>query len=154
MQMSITQVGADILEATAGTRARPDVDPNRVSVIGWSYGGGGMIAALMAMQQGRPAFTKAIMYYPVCRGLRPWSVAGVSVLMHLGAKDEVAPAAMCDPVVTGVPAPALKVITYPNATHAFDVRSLPERTQYQVGMIGYDAEAAQASWASSLSFLK
>lgn len=154
MRMSIAQVGADTLEAAAWTRARPDVDPARISVIGWSYGGGGVIAALGAMSPGSAAFTKAIMYYPVCRGLRPWSVPGVAALMHLGAIDEVAPAAVCEALARGVPANALKVIVYPNARHAFDVRSLPARTQYQFGTIGYDADAARASWAATVSFLR
>src|SRR5438105_4593369 len=88
-QISSAQVGADILEAAAWSRARPDVDAARISVIGWSYGGGGIIAALISMPPGAPAFAKAIMYYPTCRVARPWSAA-VLALMHLGAIDEVA----------------------------------------------------------------
>jgi dienelactone hydrolase len=153
-QISSDQVGADILEAAAWTRARPDVDPARISVIGWSYGGGGIIAALMAMPPGVPAFTKAVMYYPDCRLARPWSAAGVSTLMHMGAIDEVAPAALCDAAVRGAPPNTVRVITYPNARHAFDLHSLPERIQYQFGTIGYNAEAAQASWATTVDFLE
>jgi len=153
-QISSAQVGADILEAAAWARARPDVDAGRISAIGWSYGGGGVIAALMAMPPGAPAFTKAVMYYPDCRAARPWSVAGVSALIHLGAIDEVAPPALCDGVVKGAAQNALRAVTYPNARHAFDLRSLPERAQYQFGTIGYNAEAAQASWATTIGFLK
>jgi dienelactone hydrolase len=51
-QVSRIQVGQDILEAAAWMRARPNVDPARISAIGWSYGGGGVIAALTAMPLG------------------------------------------------------------------------------------------------------
>jgi dienelactone hydrolase len=153
-QVSRIQVGQDILEAAAWARTRPDVDPTRISAIGWSYGGGGVIAALTAMPPGAPAFSKAVMYYPDCRGAVPWSVTAVSAVMYLGAIDEVAPPALCDGIVKGAPPDRLRAITYPNARHAFDLRSLPERAQYQFGTIGYNAEAAQASWASTVAFLK
>jgi len=153
-QISTAQVGADILEAAAWVRTRSDIDAARVSVIGWSYGGGGVIAALMAMPPGAPAFAKAVMYYPDCRAARPWSVVGVAALMHLGAIDEVALPALCNAVVKGAPPNTLRAVTYPNARHGFDLRSLPERTQYQFGTIGYNADAAQASWADTIGFLK
>jgi hypothetical protein len=49
--------------------------------------------------------------------------------MYLGAIDEVAPPALCDGIVKGAPPDRLRAITYPNARHAFDLRSLPERAQ-------------------------
>jgi dienelactone hydrolase len=103
---------------------------------------------------GAPAFAKAVMYYPDCRGAVPWAVTTVSAMVHLGAIDEVAPPALCDGIIKRAPPDRLRAITYPNARHAFDLRSLPERTQYQFGTIGYNAEAAQASWATTVAFLK
>jgi dienelactone hydrolase len=153
-QISRVQLGQDILEAAAWVCARPDVDPARISAIGWSYGGAGVIAALTAMPPGAPAFAKAVMYYPDCRGAVPWAVTTVSAMVHLGAIDEVAPPALCDGIIKRAPPDRLRAITYPNARHAFDLRSLPERTQYQFGTIGYNAEAAQASWATTVAFLK
>jgi len=94
------------------------------------------------------------MYYPACRETQPWSVSGVSALMHLGAIDEVAPPGLCDTVVKEAPPNSLRAITYPDARHAFDVRSLPERAQYQFGTIGYNAEAANRSWATTVEFLR
>ena len=73
--VSHAQVGEDILEAVTWTRAQAGVDPGRISVIGWSYGGGGVLAALRAMPSGPPMFAKAVMYYPDCRGETPWSAA-------------------------------------------------------------------------------
>jgi dienelactone hydrolase len=152
--VSHAQVGEDILEAAAWTRAQAGVDPDRISVIGWSYGGGGVLAALRAMASGAPMFAKAVMYYPDCRGEEPWSVASVSALMLMGASDDVARPAVCDPVVEGAPPNTLRAVSYPDAVHGFDVRGLPERTKYPFGMLGYNAEAANASWTSVLDFLK
>jgi dienelactone hydrolase len=56
--------------------------------------------------------------------------------------------------VKGAPPNSLRTILYPDARHAFDVRSLPERDEQPFGTIGYNAEAANASWAAVLDFLK
>ena len=152
--ISVAEVGKDILEAATWARGQPGVDAARISAIGWSFGGGGVIAALAAMPPGAPALAKAVMYYPACRETQPWSVSGVSALMHLGAIDEVAPPGLCDTVVKEAPPNSLRAITYPDARHAFDVRSLPERAQYQFGTIGYNAEAANRSWATTVEFLR
>jgi dienelactone hydrolase len=148
------EVGADILEAARRARDQAGVDPARISVIGWSYGGGGVLEALAVMPPGPPTFAKAAMYYPDCRGARPWSAAGISALMLLGAIDDVALPALCDPVVKGAPPNSLRTIVYPGARHAFDFSNLPERVEQAFGTIGYNAEAARASWAVVLDFLR
>src|SRR4029077_20671806 len=124
------------------------VDLGRISVIGWSYGGGGVLSALRGMPPGPPIFAKAVMYYPDCRGEKPWSTTGIAALMLMGAIDDVARPALCDTVVTGAPPSTLRTNLYPNARHSFDMRSLPERAEYPFGTIGYNAEAAVASWAT------
>ena len=72
--------------------------------------------------------------------------------MLMGAIDEVALPALCNAAIKGAPPNSVRTVLYPNARHAFDVRSLPERTEF--GRIGYNAEADQASWAAVLDFLK
>jgi dienelactone hydrolase len=153
--VSRSQVGDAILDAAAWTRVQSGVDPFRISVIGWSYGGGGVLAALAAMPPGSPpAIAKAVMYYPDCRGAPSWPAPGVPTLMLMGEIDDVARPALCDAVAKQAPPGGLRAVVYPNARHAFDVRSLPERAEYPFGTIGYNAEAATASWAAVLKFLK
>ncbi|HXA26457.1 MAG TPA: dienelactone hydrolase family protein [Acetobacteraceae bacterium] len=152
--VSHAQVGEDILGAATWTRAQPGIDPGRISVIGWSYGGGGVLAALMAMPSGPPIFAKAVMYYPDCRGEKPWTTTGISALMLMGAIDDVARPALCDTVVKRAPPNTIRTVLYPNSRHSFDMRSLPERAEYPFGTMGYNAEAANASWATALDFLR
>jgi dienelactone hydrolase len=152
--VSHAQIGEGILEAVTWARAQAGIDPGRISIIGWSYGGGGVLAALRAMPSGPPMFAKAAMYYPDCRGEKPWSAAGVVALMLMGAIDDVARPAMCEAVVNGAPPNTLRSILYPDARHAFDVRGLPARVEYPFGTIGYNGEAAKASWATVLDFLR
>jgi dienelactone hydrolase len=42
-------MSADILEAAAWARTQPDIDQRRISVVGWFYGGSGVLAALRTM---------------------------------------------------------------------------------------------------------
>ena len=150
--VSRAQVGTDILEAAVWIKSQPHVASDKVFVIGWSYGGGGVLAALKAMPPGPPLLTKAVTYYPDCRQAMPWSSKSVSVLMLMGAIDEVAIPALCDRAIKGVPPNNLQTILYPNARHGFDMRSLPERSEF--GRFGYNAEAAKASWTAVLDFLR
>lgn len=149
--ISQAETAADILEAAAWTREQPGIDTHRIFVIGWSYGGGGVLAALKAMPAD-PPIAKAVMYYPVCRGAGPWS-APVSGLMLLGGKDDVAYPSLCKPVSDGLPADRLRVVTFPDARHGFDNRGLPEYAD-QAGAPAYNAEAAKVSWADVMAFLK
>jgi dienelactone hydrolase len=150
--VSHAEVAADILEAAAWIKGQALVASDKIYVIGWSYGGGGVLAALKAMPPGPPLLAKAVTYYPDCRRAIPWSSTSVSVLMLMGAKDEVALPALCDQVMKGAPPNSLHTVLYPNARHAFDVRSLPERTEF--GRLGYNADAAKATWAAVLDFLQ
>ncbi len=146
-----SEVAQDILEAAAWARQQPGIDRGRISVIGWSFGAGGVLAALKAMPAD-PPIGKAVMYYPVCRGAGPWSAAVIG-LMLLGEKDDVAFPALCKPVMDGVPAERLHVVIYPDARHGFDNRGFPAHAE-QSGAPVYNAEAAEASWAAVLAFLR
>jgi dienelactone hydrolase len=146
------EVSADILEAAAWARDQSGVDAARISVIGWSYGAGGLLAALQAMPSDS-LITKAVMYYPVCRSAVPWS-ANVTGLILLGGIDDIAFPALCDAVIRGMQPDKLRTVTYQNARHGFDMRGLGERADLPSGSPGYNAGAATASWSVVTDFLK
>ena len=150
--VSQAEVSTNILEAVTWVRQRTDVDAGRISVIGWSYGGGGVLATLKTMPT-PSTFTKVVLYYPVCRGATPWTAA-VTGLLLLGEKDDIAFPNLCNAVVNGMPPDKLRTITYPNARHGFDMRGLPDRPDQPSGAPGYNADAARASWSAVLDFLK
>lgn len=157
MQSNCAHIGqaeviGDLLEAIAWTASQTGVDARRISVIGWSYGAGGILAALGAAPPGVP-IAKAVLYYPVCRGAGPWS-SNVSGLMLLGAADDIALPALCNAVTNGMPPEKLRVITYANARHGFDMRGLPDPAGQPSGTPGYNAEASNASWAAVSEFLQ
>ncbi len=142
-------VGQDMIAALAWAKAQPGVDASRAYSIGWSFGGGGTISALNA----GIALDKAVMIYPVCRGAKAWSKS-VPALALMGGADTVTPPALCEEAFKSAPAGSLRVITYPDAFHAFDVRSLPAKTTYTFGVIGYKKDAADAAWQEIAAFLK
>ncbi len=150
--VSHAEVAADILEAAAWIKGQARVASDKIFVIGWSFGGGGVLAALSSMPSGPPVLAKAVMYYPDCRRALPWSSTSVSALMLMGAMDEVALPALCDRVIKGMHPDRSRAVLYPNARHGFDMRELPDRAEF--GRLGYNAEAAKASWTAVLEFLR
>ena len=147
------EVAAEIVAAARSLRSRPKIDPKRIYVIGWSFGGGGVLAALRSMPGNDPDFARAATYYPSCRGAVAWQ-ANVKVLALLGGEDTVAPPSLCATAFRAVPADRLRAITYPGALHGFDVASLPARTTYQFGTIGYLASADAAAWQEILAHFR
>lgn len=147
-------VGQDILAAARWVRSLPGVNPNRVYAIGWSFGGGGLISALGNMPPGPPLLKKIVMYYPDCRGARPWTVRGISVLMLMGASDDVAPPSLCSAVIRSEPSGTVRALTYPGAYHGFDAAGIRQPIQFEGGTVGYNSAAAKASWAWVRLFLR
>jgi dienelactone hydrolase len=97
---------------------------------------------------------RAIVYYPICRAVRPWRVA-TPVLMLLAGDDEVAPSRACQAAVEKNTTPGLvKTVTYHGALHAFDVAEIPEGTRGLGGVLGYNARAASAAWEEVQRFLQ
>jgi dienelactone hydrolase len=149
--VSPAEAGSEILEAAMWTKRQSGIDANRISVIAWSYGARGVLTALETMPPDTP-IAKVVMYYPVCRGASAWSTPAVGLIL-LGAMDDIAYPALCEAVVKGMSPDKLRVITYPNARHGFDMRGLPERSDHLAGAPAYNPDAAKASWSEVLAFL-
>ena len=153
-RISRSDAGKDVIAAATWLKSRPFVDPARISALGWSYGGGGILAALAEHSQDQLSFSRAIVYYPACERLRPWKNA-TPVLMLLAGADDVAPGEACEEVAKSNATPnAVKIILYSGVHHAFDVSELPTKMTYRFGTIGYDPKAAAAAQQEIERFLK
>lgn len=144
----------DLVSATNWLRSQPTVDQARIAAIGWSYGGGAVLVALAEQTEEKLGLSRAVVYYPDCRSVKPWQLV-TPVLMLLAGDDDVAPGKPCQAAVKKNAAPdAVKTVVYPGAYHAFDVSELPAKTQYPFGTIGYQPQAAAAAWEEVQQFLK
>lgn len=107
---------------------RPDVDPSRISLMGWSNGA---TSAMYALREGAPAaradgarFRSAVVFYPGCRVLalsayRP----SAPLLIQTGAADDWTPALPCENLARqAVAADApVEIDVYDGAHHGFDI---------------------------------
>ena len=153
-RISLSDAGKDVVAAATWLKSQSFVDPARISALGWSYGGGAILTALAEHEQDQLSFSRAVVYYPVCRGIRPWRNA-TPVLMLLAGADDVAPGDACEEVVRSSATPnAVKIVLYSGAQHAFDVSELPAKMTYRFGTIGYDPRAAVAAQEELQKFLK
>lgn len=144
----------DLVTAVTWLRSQDSVDKTRISALGWSYGGGAVLVALADHTEEQLGLSRAIVYYPVCRAVRPWRVT-TPVLMLLAGDDEVAPGRACQAAVKRSATPGVvKTVTYHGALHAFDVAEIPEGTHGPGGAMGYNAQAAAAAWEEVQRFLK
>ena len=152
----ITQGDAakDLLAAVTWLRSQPSVDKARISALGWSYGGGAVLVALADYAEEELGISRAVVFYPYCDVVRPWTVA-TPVLMLLAGDDEVASSESCQAVVRKNAIPgAVKSLTYHGALHAFDLPELPAETRGPAGMAGYNHRAAADAWAEAQRFLR
>ena len=155
---------AEALDAYAALHwlaAHDFVDPDQVAVIGYSMGGGAVLAAtergsLERIYQAH--FRAAVAYYPPCQGSN--GVMTIPTLILIGERDDWTLADACrklashesDIGVTRVADGApVQLVVYPGAVHAFDSPGQPHT--YLGHAIAYDAEAANDAATRVRAFL-
>lgn len=122
--------------------------------MGWSFGGRAVLTALARHTASHVPFTRAIAFYPDCRGLDSWKSA-TPVLLLLGGDDDMTPAKLCQDAVAKVAVPAAaKTVIYAGARHGFDVRELPAKMQYGFATIGHHPQATAAAQREVEEFLR
>jgi dienelactone hydrolase len=114
----------DALGAIDYLAERPDVDPKRIGLIGWSNGGSTVVSATnlrhhdVAAAVNKPAF--AIAFYPGCEAdLKRGYESAVPLLMLVGEADDWTPARPCLALARSAGEPRPQVVAYPGAFHGF-----------------------------------
>jgi dienelactone hydrolase len=148
------EAGRDAVAAALWLRSQPYVDAKRIAAMGWSFGGGAVLAALGSHSADQLIFTKVIVYYPSCGDVGPYSNR-IPVLVLRGGSDNVVNHKLCESTfATGSGEANVKIIEYPGAHHCFDFSELPPEIQQPLGTFGYHPQAAAAAWEEVLQFLK
>ena len=149
--------------------AKPFVRASHVAVMGFSQGGGHVLAALEkgVMEQRYPEkFRAGIAFYPVCQYASGITTAPVLVL--IGDADDWTPSSSCEAMVAGrteLGAPRkpgdrslIELVIYPGAHHGFDLLDLslaPTRGVTAHGhRVEYNEEATMNSVVRVRDFLQ
>ena len=165
----------DVVGALRFLHGKPDVDRERIGVIGWSSGGAFAMSVVngpsLARQRARgvtlpvPGFRAAVGVYPGgCFSLIGEQVVR-PLLVLVGDADDWTPASVCVEMVAAMRsrgAPA-SIVVYPDAVHYFDVEGqartfLPDvANRNRPGgccgaTVGYDPSAAAAAHARIAEF--
>lgn len=135
---------ADIAAARRWLGEQAWVKRDRISLLGWSNGGNGLLWAVrpqMAIRDGAPDFHTAVALYPDCRrnSRLAWSTR-VPTLVLIGSADDWSSARECQQMIDvakGRSALA-RVIVYPGAYQDFDRENLEveERTGMAISKDG------------------
>jgi dienelactone hydrolase len=148
----------DAHNAATYLRTLPNIQADRIGIIGFSHGGSTTLWAAIGEEipvdrGGRP-FQVAVAYYPGCSGKALVGPYVTDVLILIGKDDTWTPADLCIKTVAARAKdphpPAIKV--YPGALHSFDLGGLPTLSS-SGHMIGGNPEAAADSYVMTKAFL-
>ena len=158
----------DVFAAIRWLAQRPNVERNRIAIVGYSNGGSTVLSVLDRTDKGvldQPIQPRAaIAYYPSCRDFAEmWSYEiGAPLLLMIGALDDWTSPHYCerlhDKVKRAQQGMSFEFIIYPGSHHGFDgygamqVRGgLP--TKSGAGTVGANPEAREKSLRRMFEFL-
>lgn len=148
-------VAGDIFIATEYLRQQPFVKKGAINVLGWSFGGAGVLMALRHTRNREPAeVAAAIVYFPDCKDCKKWD-SEVPILALFGAIDNAVAFSDCKKLFTHLPKPhKVTIRVYDDAHHCFDNSDLRETIQAPAGTYGYNEAAAKSAWIEVVNFLR
>jgi dienelactone hydrolase len=133
----------DVGAAVRWLRQRPEIDPARIGLVGFSHGGW---TAMWTAHEGWPARTgnpplrAAVAFYPWCDATSD-ALAKGPLLVLIGEADDWTPAERCRQSQAAIGARAdIAFVYYAGARHGFDVPGLNVQVQ------GLDASGVKSRW--------
>ena len=111
----------DAYSAKEWLSQRPEIDPDRIILAGWSHGGAAVLAALgsppslFGARKGTKPFVAGIAFYPDC--FTPNEVQA-PVLILIGDADTWSPVNLCRQMQEH---PKIRLMVYPGAYQGFDI---------------------------------
>jgi dienelactone hydrolase len=126
---------ADANAARRWLEVQPNVKADRISLLGWSNGGNGVLWAVRPqhVHDDKPDFRSAIVFYPGCQRLNStaWSTR-VPTLILIGAADDAASPQECERMVAGAKGRSarISIVVYPGAFHDFDHPNRPVQVRH------------------------
>ena len=152
---------ADGYAALGYLTAKPFVRPSHVAVMGFSMGGGSVLAALEKgplEQRYAAKFRAGIAFYPVCQYASGITTGPVLVLV--GDKDDWTPSASCEAMAAGraeLGAPrtpgdrsSIELVVYPGVHHSFDQLDLFLSPGRGITIKGHRAEFNEEAMRDSI----
>ncbi len=153
-QIKFEAVLALINSALAYTAQQPFVDPQHISLLGWSLGGSGVLT--VASKSTQPSISAVAAYYPGCYDGLQFSMH--PTLLMLGLADNVVNPQDCIALARQFPQAPLTIKTYPGAHHGFDVDELQPAQQmhffWKTFTAEYQQQASEDAMQVLLNFLK
>lgn len=115
----------DANAALAYLRAQPEVARSRIAVLGWSHGGGSVLATVSQATRDEPGFAAAVAFYPGCSARAKTAASfhpSAPLLILIGEADDWTPAAACVALTASAAARGepMRIVTYPGTFHDFD----------------------------------
>ena len=149
------RVGEYINEAITFVKTIPNCDTARINVIGWSHGGEGVLGWLANLEEEPNGVQSAIAVYPGCSASAPWKSL-LPVLMILAEADDIALPSICNTLTQALPNQSnVRVISYPDARHGFDLTEGPSMLPVGNGLtIGRNLKAGNKAWEEIFKFLE
>lgn len=144
-----------VFSALRTLRAMPAVDPDKIAILGWSFGGGVTMRAAWDrsrrqwLASGERGFAAHIGLYGGCN---PNSdLANVPILILVGDKDTYGASRSCDELARNKRQVAVTI--YPGAHHGFDKPHVDKRTRGGTMVMKWDEAAALDARRRVVEFL-
>lgn len=155
-QSTLSDRQLDTIGAHTYLVSRPDVDPERIALMGWSQGAT-VALELVGQKPDRSlqGFEAVVAFYPYCM---PEMAITKPALIMIGDADDWSPANRCRELTDrSEPGGLINLVVYHRAFHAFDIIELFDGTVIQgpggEHWIKYDPRAYQDSMFQVQSFL-